>query len=167
VSTEVQLADPAATRRRLREAFERKDLAAAVATLAPDVVLHSPILERPAFEGRDAVGDLLGAVMATFEDLRYTLEADSGATQTLAFHARVRGREVDAVDLLRVDDAGLIAEITVHIRPMAGLAWVAAALGPHLARGPVQRVLIAAFATPLALLLTLTEPLVPRLIRMR
>jgi SnoaL-like domain len=163
----MRAADPVATRQRLRAAFERQDHAAAVATLAPDVVLHSPILRRPPFEGREAVADLMAAVMATFEDLRYTVEGDSGEVQTLAFRARVRGRDIDAVDLLRFDQTGLIREITVHIRPMAGLAAVAAALGPHLARGPLQRVLVAAFAVPLAFLLKLTEPLVPRLIRMR
>jgi hypothetical protein len=85
----------------------------------------------------------------------------------LAFRARVRGIEVDAVDLLRVDDRGLVTEIVVHIRPMAGLAAVAAALGPHLARGPVQRALVAAFTVPLVHLLRLADPLIPRLIRMR
>jgi len=50
---------------------------------------------------------------------------------------------------------------------MAGLAAVAAALGPHLARGRVQSVLIRLLAAPLAALLRLTEPLIPRLIRTR
>jgi hypothetical protein len=165
VESGLRIADPVATRQRIRDAFERHDQAAAVATLAPEVVLHSPILGRPAFEGRGAVGDLLAAVMATFDDLTYTVEGDSGSIQTLAFRARVRGRDIEAVDLFRIDDAGLITEITVHIRPMAGLAAVAAALGPHVARGPVQRVLIAAFAVPLASLLHLIEPLSSRLIR--
>jgi hypothetical protein len=163
----LRIADPVATRQRLREAFERHDHAAAAATLAPEVVLHSPILGRPAFEGREAVGDLLGAVMATFDDLTYTVEGDSGSIQTLAFRARVRGRDIEAVDLFRVDDTGMITEITVHIRPLAGLAAVAAALGPHVARGPVQRVLIALLAGPLILLLGVAESLTPRLIRMK
>ena len=55
----------------------------------------------------------------------------------------------------------------MHIRPMAGLASVAAALGPRIARGRVTGVLVRLFAAPLALLLGLVEPLVPRLIRTR
>jgi hypothetical protein len=165
--TEQQIADPAATRERIRDAMQRRDLPAVMATFAPEVVLHSPIIGGSAFEGPKAVGDLLGAVMAGFEDYTYTAEAGNDDVQMLAFHARVRGREIDVVDLFRMDDAGQVTDITVHIRPMAGLAWVAVALGPHLARGPVQRVLIAAFAAPLALLLSAVEPLIPRLIRTR
>ena len=167
MSTELQLADPAATRRRLREAFERRDEAAVLATYAPGVVLRSPILSRPSFEGRDALARLTAAILATFEDLEYTREADAGDAQMLTFRARVRGVDIEGVDVLRVDETGLVEEIVVHIRPMAGLAAVAAALGPHLARGPLQRVLVTAFSVPLVYLLRATEPLIPRLIRMR
>ncbi|HKP89194.1 MAG TPA: nuclear transport factor 2 family protein [Thermoleophilaceae bacterium] len=167
MSTELRASDPAETRDRLRDAMQRRDLPAAVATFAPDVILHSPILGGPPFEGPQAVGDLLGAVMTNFDDYTYTAVSGSGDMQMLAFHARVRGHDVDVVDLLRMDGAGRVREITVHIRPMAGLAHVAAALGPHLARGPLHRILITAFSRPLALLLSLAEPLVPRLIRTR
>jgi len=159
--------DPTETRRRFRAAVEAGDNAAAVATFAPDIVLRSPIIVGQ-FEGRQAVGDLMAAVIETFEDLHYTAEAaaDDG-TQILAFSARVRGREIDAVDLVRVNDEGLISEFVVHIRPMAGLAAVAAVLGPRIARGPVSRALVRLFATPLAVLLALVDPLVPRLVRAR
>lgn len=167
MATELRSADAAATRDRMHDAFERRDHAAAVATLAPDVVFHSPILARTAFEGRDVVSDLFRAVMDSFDDLHYTAAAGSGQLQMLPFRARVRGVEIEGVDLLCVDDSGLVKEITVQIRPMAGLAHVAAALGPQLARGPVQRLLLRAFAAPLAFLLTAMEPLIPRLVRTR
>jgi hypothetical protein len=146
--------------------MERHDHAAVVASFAPDVVLRSPIIPRH-FEGRDAVSDLLAAVMATFDGYRYTAEGDVEGIQMLCFTARVRGVDVEAVDAMRVNDEGLVSEVTVYIRPMAGLAAVAAALGPHLARGPVQRVVVSALAAPLATLLRLVQPLIPRLIRLR
>jgi len=159
--------DATETRQRFRAAVETGDHAAAVATFAPDVVLRSPIINGQ-FEGRQAVGDLMAAVIEIFEDLRYTAEAaDPDGTQILAFSARVRGRDIDAVDLLRFDEEGLISEFVVHIRPMSGLAAVAAALGPRIARGPVARVMVRVFAGPLAVLLRLVDPLVPRLIRTR
>jgi len=156
----------AETRQRFRAAVEAGDHAAAVSTFAPDIVLRSPII-KGSFEGRQAVGDLMAAVIETFEDLHYTAEADSDEFQILAFSARVRGRDIDAVDLLRVSDEGLISEFIVHIRPMAGLAAVAAALGPRIARGPVTRILVRLFAAPLVVLLGVAEPLIPRLIRTR
>ncbi|MFL5782332.1 MAG: nuclear transport factor 2 family protein [Thermoleophilaceae bacterium] len=166
MTAELQLADPVATRGRLREAMEGRDPDAFAAACAPDVSFHSPILGRPPFEGRGAVRDLTAAVLATF-DFEYTFEADSGAVQALGFHARVRGMEVDGVELITIDDTGQVTDIKAHIRPMAGLAAVAAALGPHLARGPVQRVLVTVFTVPLMHLLRFAEPLIPRLIRMR
>ena len=100
--------DPTETRQRFRAAVETGDHAAAVATFAPDVVLRSPIINGQ-FEGRQAVGDLMAAVIEIFEDLRYTAEAaDRDGIQILAFSARVRGRDIDAVDLLRVDEEGQI-----------------------------------------------------------
>jgi SnoaL-like protein len=161
--------DGAETRQRFRSAIERRDHAAVVSLLAPGVVLHSPIIGSAAFEGRQAVGDVLGAVLATFEDIRYTAEgeAEDGELEVLVFRARVRRVDIETVDLVRVDGEGLITEFTVVIRPMAGLAAVAVALGPHIARGPVRGVLVRVLATPLAVLLRLVDPLVGRLIRLR
>jgi hypothetical protein len=158
--------NPAETRRRLRAALEASDHAAVVAVFAPDVVLNSPIIGTQ-FEGRHAVADLMAAVIATFRDIRYTAEGEAEGVQFLNFTARVRGRHVEAVDVIRVDDRGLIGDITVLIRPMASLAAVAAALGPHLARGRVTSVLVRLFTVPLAALLAAAEPLIPRLIRTR
>jgi SnoaL-like protein len=155
------------TRRRLRAAVERGDHAAAVSLFADDIVLNSPIIGSARFEGREAVGNLMGAVIETFDDLHYTAEGEAGELQVLAFRARVRGRDIETVDLIRVNDAGLITEFTVLIRPMAGLAAVAVALGPHIGRGPVRSFLARALAAPLALLLRIAEPLIPRLIRTR
>ena len=150
-----------------RAAVERRDHAAAVALLAPDVVLRSPILGSPPFEGREAVARLMGGVLAEFEDLRYTDQGEAGQVHFLAFRARVRGREIETVDLIRVNHDGLIAEFTVVIRPMAGLAAVGAALGPHLARNRITGILVRLFSAPLAALLSVSERLIPRLIRMR
>lgn len=157
----------AATRSALRAAVEAGDLDAAVALFAPDIAFHSPIVASRAFEGRDAVARLQAAVLVEFRDIHYTDEGEAGDTQVLSFRATVRGREIQGVDLLRVDADGLITDFTVLIRPMVGLALVAAVLGPHLASNRVTAVLVRAFSAPLAAILSLSERLVPRLIRMR
>ncbi|MEA2309884.1 MAG: hypothetical protein QOI65_2170 [Thermoleophilaceae bacterium] len=157
---------PARVRRRMREAMETHDHAAVVSLLAPDVVLRSPIIGT-AFEGREAVGALLGAVLEEFKGSDYTGDGEVGDRQVLHFSARVRGLDIDGVDAMRVNDDGLVEHIQVYIRPMVGLAAVAAALGPHLARGPVQRMLVSALTVPLVGLLKLAEPLIPRLVWLR
>lgn len=155
-------------RRRLRAAMEARDLEEVRALLAPGVVLYSPIIPRR-FEGRQAVGDLIAAILDSFGDFHYTAEMAGAESQMLAFRAVVRGRAIDGVDLLRVDADGQIEEIVVFIRPMSGLAAVAAALGPRLARrrGRPHALLMRLLGPPLPLLLGVLNVLAPRLIPLR
>ena len=103
-----------------------------VALLAPEVVFHSPVTFKP-FEGRDTVSALLGVVFETFEDFRYTDELESGSTHALVFRARVGDKEVEGLDLLRLDDDGLIADFTVMVRPLSAAIALAEAVGRGLA----------------------------------
>jgi hypothetical protein len=113
-----------------RAAVEAGDLEAALATLAPGVIFHSPAVFHP-YTGRDTVGALLRLVFETFEDFRYTDELQGAdATHALIFRARVGEREVEGLDLLRGDVDGLIEDFTVMIRPLSGLVALAQALGP-------------------------------------
>ena len=70
---------------------------------------------------RRAASVLLGAVVQVFEDFRYLEQVETGDTAVLMFEARVGDRELQGVDILRFDDDGLIAELTVMVRPMSGM----------------------------------------------
>ena len=124
-----------------RAGVEAQSLEAMVDALSPDVVFHSPITFKP-FEGKDAVSTLLGVVMATFEDFRYTDELDSGGVKALVFEARVGDKQVQGLDLLRFDDEGLIEDFTVMVRPLSAAMALAEAVGKGLeraaGRGPLQ-----------------------------
>jgi SnoaL-like domain len=121
------------TAQRFRAAVEAEDIAAAAELLAPDIVFHSPVTFHP-FVGRETVTELLRLVGETFEDFRYTDELQSGDTHALIFRAAVGGRELEGMDLLRVDASGQIADFTVMIRPLSGLAPFAEAMGEKVAR---------------------------------
>lgn len=111
-------------------AVAARDLDAALATLADDVVFHSPAVFHP-YEGRETVGALLRLVFETFEDFRYTDElANADGTHGLIFRARVGERELEGLDLVRDDADGRIADFTVMIRPLSGLVALAQELGP-------------------------------------
>jgi hypothetical protein len=114
-----------------RAAVEARDPDAMEATLAPGVVFHSPAVFRP-YTGRDKVAALLRIVAVTFEDFTYTDEllASGGAAEALIFRARVGERDLEGMDLLRFDADGLIADLTVMIRPLSGLLALAQAMGP-------------------------------------
>src|SRR4051812_35691817 len=103
-----------------------------VDALSPEVVFNSPVAFRP-FEGRDAVSEVLAAVMETFEDFRYTDELEGDMSHALVFEARVDDKQVQGIDLLRFDDGGLIREFTVLVRPLSGTIALAQAMGPKVA----------------------------------
>jgi hypothetical protein len=115
-----------------RAAVEAGDHAAMVEQLAPDVVFHTPVRFRPV-EGRDAVAQVLAAVMRVFSDFRYTDElASEDGTHALVFEAVVGDREAQGIDLLRMNGAGLIADFTVMVRPLSATLAVRDAMGREL-----------------------------------
>ena len=115
-----------------RAAVEAGDHAGMVAALAPDAVLRSPVTFKP-FEGREAVAGLFAILLEVFEDFRYTDEFEAEGKLALVFGARVGDREVEGVDLFRLDAEGRIAELTVFVRPASGLMALGEAVGAKLA----------------------------------
>jgi hypothetical protein len=117
-----------------RLAVEAHSLDDMMAAFAVDAVLHSPITFQP-FEGREAIGQLLGILLEVFEDFRYTdeLRAPDGTT-ALIFRARVGDRELEGLDLVRFDDSGLIRDFTVMVRPRSAIEALLREVGSRLAR---------------------------------
>lgn len=116
-----------------RNAVESGDRSRLDELLSADVAFRSPAVHRP-YEGREALGAILGAVAQVFEDFRYTdqVESADGGLATLRFSARVGDRELEGVDLLRFDTEGRIVELTVMIRPLSGLRALSEAMGARL-----------------------------------
>jgi hypothetical protein len=115
-----------------RAAIERRDLDGMVATLADDVVLHSPVSFEP-FDGKAAVARLFEILLQTFEDFRYTDELRGDDVHALIFRARVGDRDVEGLDLVRPGPDGRIVDFTVMVRPLTGVIALAEAVGPQLA----------------------------------
>lgn len=113
-----------------RVAAESHNIDALLDTLAPDVVLHSPVTFAP-YAGKETVGRLLRLVSDAFDDWRCVQEVHSpdGAIG-FVFRARVGDRDLEGLDLLRLTPDGLIADLTVMIRPLSGLIVLAEAIGP-------------------------------------
>lgn len=122
---------------RFRAAVERMDIDAASELLAPEIVFHSPATFHP-FVGKDTVTRLLTIVSQTFEDFRYTDELVGEETHALIFRAAIGGRELEGIDLLRLDENGLIADFTVMLRPISGLVPFAQAMGEKVTQAGLQ-----------------------------
>ncbi|MEO3814119.1 nuclear transport factor 2 family protein [Sphaerisporangium sp. B11E5] len=109
-----------------RAAVEKRDLGALEELFAEDIRLYSPVKFTP-FEGRQMVMGLFGVLMRTFEELRYigsftgTAETSADGQETpseiLLFRATAGGKQIHGMDMLHFDEAGLIKEFTVMVRP--------------------------------------------------
>ena len=113
----------------LRTALEARDLDAAVALMAPDVVFRSPVVHKP-YQGPQAVRVLLEGVMAIFEDFRYerVIGAPDSADHALVFATRIGDRELEGCDFLHQNADGQIDEFVVMVRPLTGALALAEAM---------------------------------------
>jgi hypothetical protein len=116
----------------VRAAIEARDIDALKALLSDDIVFRSPVAFH-AYSGRETVAELLSNVMEVFTDFVYVDELAGDGTHALIFTAGVGGRGLEGLDHLRYDDAGLVSEFTVMVRPLSGLIALAEAMGPRVA----------------------------------
>jgi SnoaL-like domain len=116
-----------------RRAIEARDLDAAVALLREDVVFRSPAVFTP-YHGREALRQILEAVLAVFEDFRYVREigADDARDHALVFEARVGDKQIEGCDFIQLDEDGAISAFTVMVRPMSGMLALAEAMNAQL-----------------------------------
>jgi hypothetical protein len=78
------------------------------------------------------VDGLLRVVASVFENFRYTNEWRDGRTTILFFEANVGDRDLQGIDILEEDEAGLVARFTVMVRPLSGLQALAHAIAQRL-----------------------------------
>lgn len=166
----MSVTDPAAspvpaTITAFRAAADRGDADAVAALLAPDVALHSPLTDRVRFEGKDEVAALHRDIFAVLHDLRTNDPLPLGAMCAAPFSARVRGVELKAVILVRLDDQERIADLEIYGRPLPALGALFTALPPRVSarrRGRLTGALVAIVARPLAFALHTADRLAPR-----
>lgn len=106
-----------------QSAVEAKDMDALTATLREDFVFHTPLRFEP-YQGREqALGVMAMAAKAfAFQPgFRYTKTFQAGSTLALFFEAQLRGRLLEGVDLLVLDDQGKVAELRVMMRPFSAV----------------------------------------------
>jgi SnoaL-like domain len=116
------------TGERFRDAVLARDMAAVESLLAEDVVFRSPAVFKP-YEGRMSTMIILRSVLRVAEDFRYTRSFSSDDGHVLVFEATVDGKGVEGADFLRIDEAGLIDDFRVMMRPLSGLQAVVARMG--------------------------------------
>ena len=114
-----------------RKAVVNRDLQAAVATLASDVILHSPVSFKPT-SGQPAVSALFSILLKAFEDFRYVAQFDGEAGTVLHFRTRIGDREVEGIDMIHTNADGLIDDFTVMVRPLSAALALRDSVGRQL-----------------------------------
>jgi SnoaL-like domain len=149
----------------LRAAGERGDADAVAELLAPDVVFHSPMTERIRFEGKDEVAALHRDIFAVLEDIDTTEPLVLGDRGSFSFRARVRGEELEAMNLVGFNGQGQIVDLKIFVRPLPGLATLFAALPPRVSarrRGRLRAAIASSLAGPLAFAVRTADRFVPQ-----
>jgi hypothetical protein len=120
-----------------RAAVEARDMDAAIALLADDVVFHSPVAFKP-YRGRPAVELILRTVITVFENFRYQREigAADAADHALVFAADIGDKSLTGCDFIHTNDSGRIDDLTVMVRPLSGAHALANAMATALATQP-------------------------------
>jgi 2-amino-4-hydroxy-6-hydroxymethyldihydropteridine diphosphokinase len=148
-----------------REAVEREDLDLLGQALAPNAKLRSPITARIRFEGRERVLELMAEVFALLESMHVVREIRADDVLVLEIETRLAGYDMHQVQVIELDDAEQVRQVTLFMRPLPGVANLAARLGPRLVRRRRGRVVAALVAPPMLLVslaLRLTDRLSPR-----
>jgi SnoaL-like protein len=93
--------------------------------LAEDAIFHSPVVHTPQ-RGRKLAAAYLGAAFHVFfnPSFRYVREIVGPSDAMLEFDTEIDGVIVNGVDLVKWNDAGLITEFKVMLRPLKAIEVV-------------------------------------------
>ncbi|MDD0842622.1 nuclear transport factor 2 family protein [Pseudomonas sp. Gutcm_11s] len=124
----------AASLQRWHQFIAAQDLSQLPELLHPQAVFRSPMAHN-AYPGAQAVNLILNTVLQVFQDFAYhrELATADGLNVVLEFSAKVGGRELKGIDMIRFDENGKIVEFEVMVRPMSGLAALGEEMGRRLA----------------------------------
>src|SRR2546429_1788511 len=117
-----------------RAAAEQGDAQAAARCLADGVEVISPLTAKFRFHGRDQVHGMLSAAFEVISEIRFHTAIGDADTRALFYYARAGREEVEEAELIRLDQAGLIRELTLFGRPLPALTAIMSEIGPPLLR---------------------------------
>ncbi len=133
--TPTTLKPAAATSLALRhEMVSLQDQGKSPSNIHDNAVFRSPMAFKP-YVSAEAVNLILTTVMQVFTQFEYhrQLVSEDGLSVVLEFSAVVDGKSLKGIDLIRFDEAGLIVDFEVMVRPFNALQALGAEMGARLA----------------------------------
>lgn len=117
------------------QAAEANDHATVPALLAEDVRFMPPTYWKT-WTGRAAAAAVLEHVTAVFEDFRYRRIMGDGLDWALEFQCTVTGLDAVGADLITLNEAGLIQEFEVIMRPHKSVGALREAMTARVMQDP-------------------------------
>jgi hypothetical protein len=109
-------------------ALARGDTDGIVAALADDVVIRVAVHDAP-MHGRDIAHFLFGVLSEELGPLRPSGEIIEQPRAVVLFDTTIGGRSAQGLNVIALDGAGLIGDLTVFFRPLDRLLAIAEAVG--------------------------------------
>ena len=113
-------------------ALERWDTTAIADALADDVLIHVAVHDQP-MRGKEIAGFLFGVLAEELGAVTVTDEILEGDTAVVLFETSIGEHTAQGLNVVRLDDAGVIRELTVFFRPLAALTRIAELVGGRMA----------------------------------
>lgn len=130
---------PPTTISRWTDADRTGDLAGMRACLAADARLISPLTDGFSFHGAEEVMAVFAAAFELLDDIVIHRLTGSDDDWVLCGTNRLGAQNLEEIQWLRLDEEGLIAEITLFIRPMPAAVMLLGRIGAGLAaRGTLR-----------------------------
>jgi hypothetical protein len=105
--------------------MKQRDAQGLDALLADDAVFHSPVVHKPQI-GKALTKMYLAAAFQVFgnDSFRYVRELRSEHDAVLEFELEIDGIRINGVDMIRWNDAGLVTDFKVMLRPLKAVNLV-------------------------------------------
>ena len=110
--------------------------ASKIAPLLAEQVKFLPPTYFATWTGRDAVAAALGHVGQVFSDFEYRRVMGSGKDWALEFQCKIGDLDAVGVDLITLDDEGLIKTFEVVMRPHKSIGSLREAMNARVMRDP-------------------------------
>ena len=114
------------------EALASWEPARIVERLTDDVVIRVAVHDAP-MQGRPVAEFLFGVLAVELAQPQVTDEIVEGPSAVVMFDTEIRGQAAQGLNVVRHDDAGLVADLTVFFRPLPALATIAEVVGARMA----------------------------------
>ena len=104
---------------------KNRDIEGLYDLLDENAVFHSPVVHSPQV-GKQITGEYLSAAFTVFfnDSFTYVREVHGQGQAVLEFEVELQGILVNGVDMIRWNDAGLITEFKVMIRPLKAVSLI-------------------------------------------